>query len=90
MKKYPLILLSLFVYILISGEVFAQDRDSAPQPGWASHVPEEELIQWRRHIHENPELSYQEEQTGQYVENVLRGLGNIEIIKPVKQLSLEF
>jgi amidohydrolase len=31
-------------------------------------VPEKEIIGWRRHIHENPELSFKEFETAKYVE----------------------
>lgn len=53
-------------------------------PNWVKHIPEQQLIEWRRHIHQNPELSYQEVQTSQYVESILKQLGNIEVIKPAK------
>ncbi|RYG48116.1 MAG: amidohydrolase [Chitinophagaceae bacterium] len=43
-----------------------------------------DLIKWRRYIHENAELSFKEENTSKYVEDILKGLGNIEIIKPAK------
>ena len=38
---------------------------------WVKNIPTEDLIQWRRHIHQNPELSFKEEQTSKYVEDVL-------------------
>ncbi|OKL42226.1 peptidase M20 [Pontibacter flavimaris] len=41
-------------------------------------------MQWRRHIHQNPELSFQEENTSKYVEEVLKSLPNIEVIRPAK------
>ncbi len=40
-----------------------------------AHAIEEEVIAWRHHIHENPELSNQEEQTAAYVAAHLRELG---------------
>lgn len=33
------------------------------------------LSTWRRHIHQNPELSYQEHETTDYIEKILTGLG---------------
>lgn len=33
------------------------------------------LSTWRRHIHCNPELSYQEHETTDYIEKILTGLG---------------
>ncbi|CAN5600204.1 M20 family metallopeptidase [soil metagenome] len=34
-----------------------------------------EVIKWRRHLHANPELSYQEFNTAKFVSNTLRNLG---------------
>ncbi|MHC2993383.1 peptidase M20 [Pontibacter sp. HJ8] len=47
-------------------------------------MPAEDVIKWRQHIHQNPELSFQEEQTSKYVEEVLKSLPNIEVIRPAK------
>lgn len=41
-----------------------------------------QVTAWRRHLHQNPELSFQEFETAKYVEGVLRSLGNLEIQKP--------
>lgn len=84
MKKYQLILFTFFTVTLFSGDLFAQNTISTSKSDWVNTIPEKDLIKWRRHFHENPELSYQEKETSQYVENVLRGLGNIEILKPAK------
>ncbi|MGE9616886.1 MAG: M20 metallopeptidase family protein [Solitalea-like symbiont of Acarus siro] len=51
---------------------------------WTKYIPTQKVIQWRRHIHENPELSFKEVNTALYVENILNSLGNIEIVKPTK------
>ncbi|MBS4210940.1 M20 metallopeptidase family protein [Neobacillus rhizophilus] len=40
---------------------------------------EEEIIEWRRHFHENPELSFQEFETSNYVYEKLQSFGNIEV-----------
>ena len=34
-----------------------------------------EVIHWRRHLHANPELSYQEYETAKYVKNALESFG---------------
>lgn len=49
-----------------------------------SKVSEKEIIEWRRHIHENPELSYKEDETAKYVVKQLKSFGNIEILRPSK------
>lgn len=40
---------------------------------------ENEVIEWRRHFHENPELSFQEFETSKYVFQKLQSFGNIEV-----------
>lgn len=44
----------------------------------------EDVIRWRRHLHENPELSFQEEQTAQFVFDTLTSFGNLELSRPTK------
>ena len=51
---------------------------------WFNKIPVEEMISWRRHIHENPELSFNEYNTAAFVEEKLRSFGNIEIVNPTK------
>lgn len=41
-----------------------------------------QVIEWRRHIHQNPELSFKETNTTEYVEQILKKLGNIEVSRP--------
>lgn len=42
-----------------------------------------QVIEWRRHIHQNPELSFKETNTAEYVEQILKKLGNIEVSRPM-------
>ncbi len=51
---------------------------------WFNKIPVEEMISWRRHIHENPELSFKEYNTAAFVEEKLRSFGNIEIKRPTE------
>jgi amidohydrolase len=44
----------------------------------------EEVIAWRRHLHANPELSFQEEKTAQFVYNTLQSFDNLELSRPTK------
>lgn len=39
----------------------------------------EQVIEWRRHLHENAELSYQEHQTSAYIYNQLKAFSNLEV-----------
>src|SRR3712207_3036686 len=42
----------------------------------------EEVVAWRRHLHRNPELSFQEEHTAQFVYETLQTFGNLELSRP--------
>ena len=42
-----------------------------------------EVVWWRRHLHRNPELSFHEEETAQFVYETLRSFGNsLELSRP--------
>ena len=69
MKKT--IILSLI--LCITGIAFGQKNDNKIK--MLSDEVEEKVIEWRRHIHQNPELSNREFKTAKYIENHLRGLG---------------
>lgn len=44
---------------------------------------EKEMIGWRRHLHRHPELSFQEAETGRFIEETVRSFGDeIEIQRP--------
>ncbi|MED1780640.1 M20 family metallopeptidase [Brevibacillus fortis] len=44
----------------------------------------DQVIAWRRYLHENPELSFHEEKTAQFVYETLLGFGNLEVSRPTK------
>jgi amidohydrolase len=44
----------------------------------------EEVVGWRRHMHRNPEVSYHEEETSQFVYETLESFGNLELSRPTK------
>ncbi|MCE4047686.1 M20 family metallopeptidase [Bacillus sp. Au-Bac7] len=44
----------------------------------------EEVVTWRRHLHQYPELSFEEEKTSQYIYDQLKSFGNIELTRPTK------
>ncbi len=56
-------------------ESFAQDRDLHTRIDDASKSIEGKVVQWRRDIHQNPELSNQEFRTAGVVEEHLKSLG---------------
>jgi amidohydrolase len=43
-----------------------------------------EVIQWRRHFHRNPELSYQEDKTSQFIYEKLQSFGGLDISRPTR------
>ncbi|WP_342539040.1 M20 family metallopeptidase [Sporosarcina sp. FSL K6-1540] len=52
-----------------------------------SHLIDEvqnEVISWRRYLHEYPELSFQEEKTSEFIYETLQSFGNLEISRPTK------
>lgn len=44
----------------------------------------DQVIFWRRHLHQNPEISYHEEETSQFIYKTLLTFGNLEITRPTK------
>ena len=40
------------------------------------------VVQWRRHLHRHPELSFNEEETAQFVHDTLDGFGGLAITRP--------
>lgn len=69
MKK--LLLLLLFSFISVS--TFAQDLKQIIDQ--RTDEIEEQVIEWRRHFHENPELSNREFETADYIADYLNELG---------------
>ena len=51
-----------------------------------SAVPQvkDQLISWRRYLHQNPELSFEEVETSKYVYSELKSFGGLEITRPTK------
>jgi amidohydrolase len=44
----------------------------------------EQVIRWRRYLHQHPELSFHEEKTAQFVYETLESFGNLELSRPTK------
>lgn len=51
---------------------------------WTKTIPIQKVIEYRRHIHQYPELSFKEFKTADYVETILKTIENVEIIRPTK------
>lgn len=52
-----------------------------PLDEWVQSV-EQEVIHWRRHLHEHPELSFQETETANYVFETLSSFPHLELSRP--------
>src|SRR5919205_4510964 len=44
----------------------------------------QDVIGWRRHLHQNPELSFEEEQTARFVAETLESFPGIEVSRPTR------
>jgi amidohydrolase len=44
----------------------------------------DEVVNWRRFLHRNPEVSFQEEKTSDFVYETLISFGNLEVSRPTK------
>lgn len=74
MKKFMKTILSIFVLaFLFSNIVSAQDMSVSINNSTAKLMPQ--VVEWRRHLHQYPELSNREFKTAQYVANHLKSLG---------------
>jgi amidohydrolase len=45
---------------------------------------EQQIIEWRRYLHQHPELSFHEEKTAQFVYETLQSFGNLEVSRPTR------
>lgn len=69
-----------FLFCLILG--LCMGAAGARQPDVQSVA--NDVVQWRHHLHENPELSFKEYKTSQYVVDMLRSFGNMEVVRPTE------
>jgi amidohydrolase len=70
MKKF---LTTLFVFSMLCANVFAIDMSAEINSATDKVLPQ--VIEWRRHLHQFPELGNREFKTSAYIEKHLRGLG---------------
>lgn len=74
MKKSFLIPLFLFCCPVVAVAVEQPQVRSAAR----------DAVEWRHHIHQNPELSFEEYKTSNYVADLLGSFGHIEVLRPTK------
>lgn len=66
--------LILLVCLVLNG-IWAQAQDLQSQIAAKAATIEKEMIEWRRHLHANPELSNREFKTAEYIAKHLRKIG---------------
>lgn len=71
---------SLFLIFFLPSLMLAQSNPTTPP--WSNLIPDKEVVEWRRHIHKNPEVSFDEHHTSNYVADILNSFGNIEVQRP--------
>lgn len=67
------LLATLFLILSVVNTGFAKDMSNDINIATAKIMPK--IIEWRRHLHQHPELSNRETKTAKYVEDHLRKLG---------------
>src|SRR6478672_7449499 len=67
------ILFSIFALMSVVIPTFAIDMSREIDTAAARELPK--VIEWRRHLHQYPELSNREVKTSKFVEDHLRGFG---------------
>ncbi len=70
MKKF---LTTIFVFSMLCANVFAVDMSAEINSATDKVLPQ--VIEWRRHLHQYPELGNREFKTSAYIEQKLRALG---------------
>ena len=51
---------------------------------WKQLIDREQMVKWRRHLHQFPEIAYQEKETSNYIAAALSDMGDIEILRPTE------
>ena len=51
---------------------------------WIEQIPTEKIVEWRRFLHQNPELSFKEFKTSQFIYDTLSTFPNLEITRPTE------
>lgn len=49
---------------------------------WLQKLPQEKIIEWRRHFHQNPELSFEETHTAQFIYDTLQSFPGMKVQRP--------
>jgi amidohydrolase len=75
---------------LMAGTAMAQASSSLVDQALSkADALEQQVIEWRRHIHQNPELSYQEHNTAAYIKAALETMPGYEIQTGIAQTGIK-
>lgn len=75
--------IAFFILLFIDTPVMAQNVTQNTSE-WQQSIPEQKVIEWRRYLHENPELSFEEHETSKYIANLLESFDHIEVRRPTE------
>ena len=78
----------LLLAILVAGAFTSNAQDLPKNYNALLKDVEPQLISWRRHFHEFPELSNREVNTGKYIAEFLKTLPNVEVRYPVAKTGV--
>jgi len=76
---------SIILFLLLPAFAHAQYNEAALNENIKSIMPK--VVEWRRHFHQNPELSNREYKTGKFVAAYLKSLG-LEVKYPVAKTGV--
>ena len=76
---------SIILLLLVPSFIYAQNNESALNENIKAIMPK--VVEWRRHFHQNPELSTREYKTGAFVAAYLKSLG-LEVKYPVAKTGV--
>lgn len=78
----------LLLALLVTGSLASNAQDLPKNYSTLLKEVEPQLISWRRHFHENPELSNREFNTGKYIADFLKTLPGVEVKYPMAKTGV--
>ena len=88
--KQTLRLSVLAASCLLAGNTLAQSgNDLTTQALQKADALEQQVIEWRRYIHQHPELSYQERNTAAYIQSALASMPGFEVQSGIAQTGVK-
>jgi amidohydrolase len=79
LKNFIMKKIAIFIFVLQAFCSFAQNEKEKKAIDKKANEIESQVIAWRRHLHQNPELSNRETETGKYIAKYLKTLPDVEV-----------